>query len=62
MSWGFKGMKHNCRTLLSLPSLFLSLSDQILGDLSDMLRKQDSQELATISGVDRELMTDVNIW
>ena len=49
-------------TLLSLPSLFLSLSDQILGDLSDMLRKQDSQELATISGVDRELMTDVNIW
>ena len=55
-------MKHNCRTLLSLPSLFLSLSDQILGDLSDMLRKQDSQELATISGVDRELMTDVNIW
>lgn len=54
-------MKHNCR-ILSLPSLFLSLSDQILGDLSDMPRKQDSQELATISGVDRELMTDVNIW
>ena len=27
-----------------------------------MSRKQDSQELATISGVDRELTTDVNIW
>lgn len=62
MSWEFKGMKHSYRILLSLPSLFLSLSDQILGDLSDMPRKRDSQELATVSGVDRELMTDVNTW
>lgn len=47
-------MKHNYRILFSLLSLFLSLSDQILGDLSDMLRKRGSRELATISGVDRE--------
>lgn len=41
-------MKHNCRILLSLPPPFLSLSDQILGDVSGMPRKQDSQELAAV--------------
>ena len=54
-------MKHNCRILLSLPSPFLSLSDQILGDVSGMPRKQTHKSWPPLRGVDRELMTNVKI-
>lgn len=39
--------------------LFLSLPDQTLGGLSDILGKHDSQKFAIITGMEREVMTNI---
>lgn len=52
-------MKYNDRILFSLMFLLLSLSDQMLGELSDILRKYASQKFAFKTGVEREPMTNV---
>lgn len=58
MNWEWKEIKYNCKILFSLLSLFLSLSDQLLGDLIDnIMRKHDSQKLAIIASMDREKVT-----
>lgn len=51
-------MKYNYNILFSLMSVYLSLSDQLFGDLSDILRKHDSQKLAIITGVDKKKIND----
>lgn len=58
MSWEWKEMKYNYNILFSLMSVYLSLSDQLFGDLSDILRKHDSQKLAIITGVDKKKIND----